>query len=668
MKHPRLGPCLIAAVILGPCGALAELAGVEVAVRADVAEGRPYGLAGAYEKLRGRMHFVVDPEAAANGRVHDLGLAPRNRNGLVEFSADYYLLKPKDMGRANGTLLFEVSNRGGKGMLSMLNDATGSLDPTTSAELGDGFLLERGYSLLWVGWQFDPPDNPELLRVYPPRAVGARGPVRSDFVVRERAMSQSLGDRGHRAYPVADPGDPGHVMTVRDTPTAERREIPRDRWQFARYEAGRVVADAGHVYLEDGFEPHKIYEVVYSSVDPPIAGLGLAAIRDAVAGLKLDGADALGLPRGSLERAIAFGISQSGRLLRTFLYDGFNGDERGRKVFDGVMPHIAGGARGSFNHRFAQASRASWSFFYPSAVFPFADVALTDPATGHTDGLMSGIDAALRPKVIYTNSSNEYWRGTAALIHVDPTGRHDLELPSDVRVYLFAGTQHVPAQFPPNRGVGQHAGNPNDYTWFLRAALVALDDWIATDAPPPPSSYPRIDDGTLVPLERLAFPAIPQADLPKRVAAAVHLDFGPRFASAGIIDQEPPVIGPAYPVLLPQVDADGNEIAGLRSPELAVPLATYTGWNLYAPEHGPADELVSLQGAYLPLGVTRAVGASRGDPRPAVLERYSDRAHYLGLVAEHALAYADAGYLLAEDVPAILRRARGHWDTIIASR
>lgn len=664
MKPGLAASATLGALALWGSFADAELTGIVVDERGNVAEGSAYGLVGSYERLRGRLEFAVDPDAAANAIVRDLAHGPRGRDGRVEFAADFYLLKPTDMARANGALLFEVSNRGRKGILPMLSRAAGSLDPTTSAELGDGFLLEEGYTLLWVGWQFDPADDDaDLLRAYPPAARGVRGPVRSDFVVRAPARSQSLGDRGHQPYPAADVDAPGYTLTVRNAPMAERREIPRADWRFAREVDGRPVPDPGHVYLEDGFEPHLIYELVYESENPPIAGLGLAAIRDAIAALKFDGADALGIDATALDRSIAFGISQSGRVLRTFLYDGFNSDERGRKVFDGVMPHIAGGARGGFNHRFAQASRASWSFFYPNAQFPFADVTLTDPVTGRTDGLLAGLPETSMPKIVYTNSSNEYWRGTAALTHVDPTGRIDIELPDNVRIYHLAGTQHVPGAYPPTRGESAEPRNPNAYGWHLRALLTALDGWIAEDRAPPPSRYPKLADGTLVPREGLAFPRLPGLRVPARLRGARDVDFGPRFATEGIVDREPPDVGAGYPILLPQVDADGNEVAGLRSPELSVPLATFTGWSLYDPSQGPADELVSLQGSYVAFAAT---AAERGDdPRPAVLERYAHWAHYVGLVAEETLAQIDAGYLRPEDMAAILGNAGDRWEDAV---
>lgn len=648
----------------------AELRRIDVATRADLAAGAAYGKSGSYEKLEGRMHFAVDPRNPANDRIADIGHGPTDAEGKIEFDADFVLIKPKDAGRSNGTLLFDVANRGRMVMLSMFDHARASLDPSTAADLGDAFLLQQGYTLLWVGWQFDVPAGEHLLRVYPPAATNGGRPltglVRSDFVLDAPARFHSLGDRGHVAYPTADLDDPSAVLTVREHALDERRPVPRERWRFARVEGGRVLADPRNVYLDGGFEPFKIYEVVYTSANPPLAGLGLAAIRDAVAALEHDGADVLGLPGGSLRRSVAFGLSQSGRLLRSFLYDGFNADERGRRVFDGVIAHLAGGARGSFDVRFAQPSRASWSYFYPNAIFPFSDAVQTDPETGVRDGELAHLDAASQPKIFYTNSSNEYWRGTAALTHVTVDGRRDLVPPGNVRIYLFAGTQHVPAGFPPRKGPGRALPNPNDYRWFLKALLVRMNAWIADGKAPPPSRIPTLREGTLVPLAALDFPHLPGLSVPASLRAAHRLDFGPRFASDGVATIEPPKVGAAFPVLLPRVDADGNETAGLVSPELAVPLATYTGWNLYDPSVGPADRLVDLQGSYLPFARTRAEREARRDPRPSIAERYRGRGAYLERVERQAEALARQGYLLADDLPAIVRLAGEHWDRATA--
>jgi hypothetical protein len=643
--------------------ASAEVVRIEVLDRAPVAAGAAFGATGAYERLAGKIHFAVDPHAAANAAVADIAFAPANAEGRVQFAADFYLLKPAIARRGNGTLLFEVANRGGKGILPMLNHGTRDLDPITSAALGDGFLLQRGYTLLWVGWQHDVPAGPNLLHVYPPRAAGVAGLVRSNFVVRQPAADHGLGDGDHAAYPVADPASPRNALTVRDAPLAERRVVPRSEWTFGRAEnAGStgVIADLERVQLTGGFQPRQIYEVTYEARDPPLAGLGLVAIRDAVARLKYTGDTALGIAADALPRALAFGISQSGRLLRTFLHDGFNTDERGRQVFDGLLVHIAGGARGSFNVRFAQPSRSSASYLYPNEIFPFTDAAQTDPVTGATGGLLANIDAAALPKIFYTNSANEYWRGSAALTHVSVDGRRDFAPPPTSRIYLFAGAQHTPAPFPPRVGAGRLPSNPLDYSWFLRALLVALDAWVKDDTAPPPSRYPTRAAQTLVERADLAFPLLPDVEVPA-AQPVVRLDFGPDFA-ARRVTREPPTAGAPYPFLVPQVDADGNELGGLKLPALAAPLATYTGWNLYAPDNGRPGELVSLQGSYVPLAADRAARERSGDPRPSIAERYRDRDHYLALVAERAQPLIATGHLLAADLAEIVRQAGEHWD------
>jgi hypothetical protein len=654
--------------------ASAEVVDIAVAERTDVAAGTAYRAAGAYEALRGTLRFAVDPQTDANRIVTDLGLARPNAAGLVEFSADFYLLKPKELARGNGALLLEVSNRGRKGILPMLSRAAASLDPREPSELGDGFLLEQGFSLLWVGWQLDPPPaNSLLLRVYPPTTdfrSGVTGLVRSDFVVRaEGVRHHSLGDGDHVPYPVADPASDAHTLTVRDAPLGERRTIPRSEWQFARVDgSGNVVPDPTHVYLASGFTPKRIYEVVYTAEHPPLAGLGLAAIRDAVSRLKHEGAAELGIAANSFDRALAFGISQSGRVLRSFLYEGFNADERERRVFDGVLAHIAGGARGGFNTRFAQASRSSASFLYPNELFPFSDAAQEDPVTGIASGLLEHVPARFRPRIFYTNSSNEYWRGSAALTHVTPDGRRDFPPPDTTRIYLFAGTQHGPASFPPRVVSGRLADNPNAYSWFLRALLLRLDAWVEDEVAPPASAYPTLSDGSLVPRAQLKFPAIPGVAVPLDPSGPLRLDFGPRFATDGVATLEPPRVGAPFPVLLPQVDADGNELAGLRSPELAVPLATYTGWQLYKPELGRDDELVSLQGSFAPFPLDAEERERTADPRRSILERYADRARYLALVEQAAAPLVARGYLRGEDLPHLVAQAAERWRVLVEER
>lgn len=650
---------VFALLCLSTSVATAEVVRIDVQTRQDIAEDRSYGLAGPYERLVGKIFYEVDPNESANRIIRDLEYAPTNAAGMVDFSADFYLIKPKDIESGNGAVFYEVSNRGRKGMLARFNRATGSLEPVSDAHMGDGFLLRQGFSLLWVGWQHDSPLEEGLMRVYPPIATDngepIQGLVRSDLIVADRVFAHSLGDRAHVAYPVVDPDDPRNVMTVRDKAMDERQVIRRARWQFARAEGGRAVPDPTMVYLDTGFEPGRIYEVVYVAQDPPIAGLGLAAIRDAISWLKHGSTGVLGIPDGAIDRAISYGSSQSGRLLRNYLYDGFNEDEQHRKVFDGVIAHIGGGARGSFNQRFAQPSRApGGALHYPDRVFPFSDTVQTDPATGAKDGLLISVTPESMPKVFYTNSSTEYWRSVGALIHTTVDGRQDLPLMDNVRIYHFAGTQHGPARFPPAVAADGYLPNPNDYAWFLRALLVGMDRWITEDIPAPPSRYATFANGTLGPLDQLQFPQIPGVRVPTEANLAYPRDYGPHFASKGIITKEPPEFGPAYPFLVPRVDESGNEISGLRSPDVAVPLATYTGWLPSNP--------VSGRGLYVPFAATRAQREANGDPRLSVEERYQSRAEYLGLVTQAGLELIDEGYLLAEDLAKIVERAGKHWD------
>jgi len=654
-------------------GAFARVVRVEVESREAVLDGRSFGLAGPYEKLAGKVFFAVDPANSANRIIADIDLAPGNSDGEVEFASEFFLLKPRDAVRGNGTLLYEVSNRGNKGMLSFFNYASGSHNPLEEKHFGDGFLLKEGFTLLWLGWQFDVPEVSGRIRLTTPIATQdgkpIRGLVRGDFVVQDRVYDHLLSDRSHIPYAVVDPDAPGTQLSVRERVEAPRRVIPRSEWQFGRMENGDVVADSGRVYLKGGFEPHKIYEVVYTAQNPPLVGLGPTAIRDLVSRLKYEGHDALAISANALDRALGFGISQSGRFLRTFLYYGFNEDEKHRKVFDGMISHVAGGGRGSFNLRFAQASRDAhpfMNFFFPTDIFPFTDVEQLDPETGMRDGILTHqLDRKFWPKIFYTNSSYEYWGRAASLIHTTVDGREDSALYDNVRIYMFAGTQHGPAGFPPRVRGGEQPSNPMDFRWSMRALLKAMVRWAANAGPPPPSRYPLRKDATLVRAEDLMFPKIPGVGFSSRVHKAYRADYGPEFYTRGIVTKEPPEIGKAFPILVSAVDRDGNEIAGVRMPEQQVPLATQTGWNLFNEKSGPTDELSNMQGSYIPFPRTEAERKAKGDPRPSIEQRYRSRAEYLGLVADAGIKMVEDGYLLGKDLPSIVTRAGRHWDDLM---
>lgn len=654
----------------------ARVVRIRVDDRADLLQGKPFGLAGPYERISGRVFFAVDPEDPVNQIITDVEKAPRNPRGEVEFSSDFTVLKARRIEKGNGAVFFEVSNRGGKALLIYFNRASASLRQGTREELGDGLLFRQGYTVLWLGWQFDTPKRPGRIRLYTPAATEdgqpLRGLVRCDFVVKEEVPHHILSDRNHIPYPAANLQAQENVLTVRDTVEGLRRTIPRSRWKFARLEQGRVVPDPTHVHLEGGFQPGLIYEAVYVSENPPVVGLGLAAVRDMISFLKYESSPELSLPAGALNRAFAFGSSQSGRFLRTFLYHGFNEDEEHRKVLDGMIPTVAGAGRGSFNHRFAQPSRDAQPFacfFYPTDIFPFTGVQQTDPETGLTDGLLTHAPRAqFLPKVFYTNSSYEYWGRAASLTHTSVDGRSDVELMDNVRMYVIGGTQHGPGPFPPRVRRGQEPTNPMDYKWPLRALLKALDRWATLGETPPPSRYPRIDQGSLVLPEALDFPALPGINLPQRIHKAFRVDYGPRFRTDGIVTRVPPKVGKAFPILVPAVDQDGNEVAGIRLPELAVPLATYTGWNLFNARTGPTHALSSFEGCYIPFPRTEAERVEKGDPRPSIESRYRNRDEYLGRITQATLKLIDEGYLLEEDMAGVVARAARHWDYLMGER
>lgn len=689
---PRLLPWLLLLLVSLPLPAVGEVDGIEIVQRQLVAGGESFGLAGPYERLEVRVRYCIDPGDPANADIVDLDLAPRNDRGSVCFAGDVSILKPVDPERGNGTFLVEVPNRGGKASVFYFNrGARRTYDPRVEEDFGDGFLQKRGFTVVWVAWQWDVPEREELLHVDPVFATGAEEPVvglvRADHVFSESADILPLGHRNHRAYPVLDPDDPRNVLTVREERLGERMVIPRSEWSFARLDkAGGVVPDATRIHLPKGFEKGKIYEVVYVAQDPAVVGLGLAAVRDLVSHLKHH-------PESPApgRRALGVGISQTGRFLRHFLYQGFNRDTEGRLVFDGVLAHTAGAGRGSFNHRFGQPSRDAHpfsAFFYPTDIFPFSDRAQRDPESGLKGGLLehdlpdyeeggtppgtpagdgpgSTEDREPRAKIFFTNTGYEYWGRAAALLHATVEGDRDLEPLPNVRIYHLAGAQHFVDRFPPEPRNTRYAANPLNFFWALRALLVALEDWVADRVSPPPSVFPRLADGTLTPLAALAFPSIPGVEVPSKAHEAYRMDYGPRFRSEGIVDVQPPGVGAPFPVLVPQVDVDGNEIGGLRLPELAEPLATYTPWNWRAEKIGAPDELADFRGSFLPFPATKEDRRASGDPRPSVEERYGSRQAYVGKYALRAVNLVAQRYLLAEDLPEMIHHAEALWNLVV---
>lgn len=653
MPNPRRLTFFLLLALSLATAAYADVTRVTIASRTLVASGQWFGAAGPYEKIAGTVFFELDPAIPQNRAIADLDLAPRNARGRVEFSSDFFILAPQDPARASGSVLFEISNRGNKGLLSTFNRGTASADPMQPEHFGDGLLMRNGFTLVWVGWEFDVPG----LKVKPPVATqnGAPivQPVVAQVVVDSRVTDVSFSDVP--LYAPFDMNDETATLTVRDAIWDKPSPLARRSWQFiapATPGTGRCAGmPCPRVSMASGFEPGRIYELKYRVANPPVSGVGLAAIRDVASAIKYGKT----LPVTGRYLHV-YGASQSGRFLRLFLHDGFNTDEAGRKVFDGVMPHIAGAARADFNMRFSQAVGLDQ---YGALRFPFTDAPQRDEATNRTDGILAKYPAERQPKIIYTNSSVEYW-GTgraAALVHTSIDGKTDLTLPDNVRVYHTAGSQHGPAQWPPravadpnSRGTGQELGNPTMHTIILRALVLALDRWVRTGEAPPPSKYPRLSDGTLTAVGGLKWPSLPNVTSPLIIPR-------PHRAAADGGKGE-------WPFLVPQVDADGNEVGGIRLPDQAVPIGTLTGWNFRNPQTGNPKSIVPLLGSLVPFARTTADRARTNDPRKALDERYASKADYLGRATEAALSLAKQGYILREDVPALLERAAAGWDWV----
>ena len=660
-----------------PCSA--EVVRVVVERREDVLDGRVWGTAGAYEKLVGRIEFAFDPSNPANARIVDLQFAPVNAEGLVLAWADFMVLQPKDPSARRGVAWVEVSNRGGKASLRYFNRARSSaVDPVTEVDFGDGLLLQQGLTIIWLGWQWDVPEKDGLLRLHGPRAglPGGliEGLVRADWTVDEDVETLSLGHREHRAYGPVSPDHEANVLTVRSGRMAERTVVPRESWWFLpqvdEVAGSEQETQFSRIALEGGFKAGNIYELVYEAQDPRVVGLGLAAIRDVISYAKYELDSVFPVNLG-----IAFGVSQTGRFLRHFIYQGFNKDEGGRKVFDGMLIHTAGAGRGSFNHRFGQPSRDAHrfsAFFYPTDLFPFTSKEQTDPVSERKDGLFSGQSLQELPLIFYTNTGYEYWGRAGSLIHTTVDGLQDVEPQQNERIYHLASAQHSGWSFPPNEDarmpdneIRVYRGNPLDLSFPLRSLAMELVGWVEGEGPPPPSAFPRISDGSLIPPSGLAFPAIPGVSIPQVIHEAYRVNYGRRWWSEGIIDRQPPEVGAPFPSRVSQVDGLGNELAGVRGWEVIAPLGTYAPWNLRWGFPENQEELTDFRGTFIPLSRTEEERAALGDPRPSVEALYPSKDVYLERVRAATRALAGAGFLLGNDAAVVVGLAEEKWDWLM---
>jgi hypothetical protein len=661
---------------------------LHISERTLFAEGDAFGETGTYERIKGRVCYAVDPQEEAFSRITDLDKAPTNEKGLVEYSTDFLILKPQNPKKGNRRLFFDWGNRGNIRCLQFFNDALASNDPKTREHAGNGFLFRRGYTLVFAGWQGDllAGDGRFLmdLPVASNHGISITGQVRSEFILEESGITtQPLsGWANTRSHPTVSLDTDQASLTRRLYADASREVIPSDQWMFARDEGGSgldgvskqtaIVPSDTNIYLPGGFETGWIYELVYTGRNPLVLGLGHPAVRDLISFLKYDDFDDQGNPnplgKRRIDKAYGWGRSQTGRAIRDFVYHGYNEDFDGRKVFDGLIPHVSGAGLLWMNHRFANAVSPAGQehevHHNCADRFPFSYAVTTDHLTGKTDSILKR--PASDPLIIHTQSATEYWQRRGSLVHTDTQG-HDLEQPERVRVYAWGSSEHFAdsGMSEPSRGPCQNLSNVVRTSLFLRSALDNLDLWATDDVAPPSSRYPRRSDGTLVDGNewRHQFPPIPGVALPNGPAQLPLLDFGPDFEK-GLLTLEPPlVLNPnGYPTLVPSVDSDGNDQGCLNAPMVLAPLATYTGWNLRARGQGHGA-MHKFTGSTIPFAETPEEQLATADPRPSILERYPNSEAYLDAIRKAARQLVEERYMLEEDVERCLEWARD-WDRL----
>jgi len=657
---------------------LSEVVRIEISERTIFADSMNFSSVGFYEKIRGRLYYAVDPDNPANSQIIDLTLAPKNPKGLVEFVGDFFILKPFDLSKGNHRILYDVNNRGNFYMLGSYNNARGSNNPTTKEHAGNGFLMRQGYTLLWSAWNWDVREGNNRLQIELPNAM-ENGKSITQKIVAEIVVnvsntpikSQPLAWGGSRCYPVVDMDNTKSKLTVRDKPRGKRQEVPHEKWQFARNTLdGEIAPDPTYLYLEDGFESGKIYELIYQVKDPKVVGLGLAAIRDALSFFHFETTDKRGNPNPLLisskpdpEKVYIFGISQSGRVITHMIYEGFHVDEKNRMVFDGARIHVAGGGKGGFNHRFSQTTHHPSHLegnYMPADFFPFNYALQKDPITGKTgDVLEVAKKLGKIPLIMITNNTLEYWTRSASLIHTDVTGTKDAEVHENVRIYMTNGAPHGNGSSR-RKGMYEHPGSTLNHSPVIRSLLVALDQWVIDGTEPPKSQYPRIDKNQLflASEHKKKFPKIPNLRHPGKNLQPPRVNYGPDFWSKGIFTVVPPEMKEPNITLVPNFDKDGNGLGGIRLPELQIPLATYQGWNPRRTEFGAPNYLGRFAGATWPFPNTKEERLKTGDPRLSIKERYSDQQEYVEKITNAVKELIAQRLILKEDGDIYIQNAK----------
>jgi hypothetical protein len=611
--------------------------------------GATFGDSGQYEKITGRAFGEIDPADPRNRIIVDLDLAPRNERGMIEYSTDIVIFRPVDPSKGNRRLFYEINNRGFMRSLGLLNDVANiTNNPTVAADAGNGFLMRQGYTILVSGWDVTVTPGSGRLAISVPIARERNGDPIVGPALEEFVIDNSTTQTAPLTYPAASLDRDDAVLTVRsryaDTP------VTVTHWEYAHDRAIRLTPKG------TPFEQGRLYEFVYKAKDPLVAGIAFAATRDLAAIAQREGATA-GVFGGRVEQVYSFCVSQPCRFMRDFIHLGFNEDEQGTRAFDGILNWVGGASGGFFNYRFAQPGathRQHIGRWFPERLFPFANQVLSDSVTGKTDGrLRRCLASNTCPNIFEVNSANEYWVKGGSLLHTDTRG-NDLSDPPNVRFYFFSSFPHSSREAA---GFCQQPGNPVSPNSGLRALLVALDQWTANGIEPPASRLPRRADGTLVPVEHIKFPRIPGVRFSGVMTTGDLFDYGGALQSGVLTVLPPKPLGSPYPVFVPQTDSDGNDVAGIRFPDIAVPLATYTGWSVRQPAFG-GDDLCDANGQRIAFAKTKAERLTAGDPRLSIEERYPTADIYERAVLNSATTLRNERLLLEEDVNRIVQRAK----------
>ncbi|MGD0964191.1 MAG: alpha/beta hydrolase domain-containing protein [Candidatus Acidiferrales bacterium] len=624
--------------------------------------GASFGSAGPYEVMVGTAYGELDPKAPMNAGIVNLPYAPVNDKGHVEYSMDITILKPVDINKGNGRLIYDVLNRGHEKALSDLNlSKFSSIGPEEVTDPATGYIMKRGYAVAWSGWEAEQSAEtarPGLQKAKFPIAMRDGKPMVG--MSHEELTSFPAGPsfKKELTYPAANLDTSAATLIVREHQQDAPKTLSPSDWSYI---------DAKHVRINTvpGFGTEAIYELFYQATDPVVEGMAFASMRDFVLFLRYAEKDSTGQPNPihpatPFKAVLGVGISESGRFLRDMVYQDFNVDDSGHVVFDGILSAVTGSRKTNVNTEFSQPGRFSRQHedhLFPGDQFPFTYATTTDPISGKTDGIQVKCTKSKScPKIFHIDTNTDVWQGRASLVVTDPAGK-PVAIPENVRVYIPTGIPHEsdagnPANgTPEGLGICKYRKSPLQYRYYVRALFADLDSWVTDGVAPPPSQYPNLKNHTLIPVAEEAkyWPSIP------------GYPYTPVINKLRLTDYSkvpPAVSGPEYPVLIARTNTDGNPIGGIEPPEVAVPLGTYSGQNIRGEGYGEGD-LCGLNGSYMPFALTKKERLASGDSRLSIEERYASQEDFAAkrkqaadrLVEQRLLLPEDAAKITAETLP-----------------